>query len=162
MTQRILLFTFVLFSFLGCTRDDICEEGTATTPLLIITFNDIANPSERKSVTSLSVETADLEGTEVIAAATTDSIALPLRNTGNLTRYRFNSGVGTTTPNTDIISFNYTTEDIYINRACAFKTIYHDLSVFVVNEGTANWIIQVEIETTDVIDETETHITVLH
>ncbi|KAA3620600.1 MAG: hypothetical protein DWP94_12400, partial [Flavobacterium sp.] len=85
MIKRFLLLTFLLISFLGCTRDDICEEGTATTPLLIITFNDIANPSERKSVTNLSVETANLESTEVIAAATTDSIAGPLRNTGNIT-----------------------------------------------------------------------------
>jgi hypothetical protein len=162
MIKRILLFTLSLVTLLGCTRDDICEEGAATTPLLIITFNDVSNPTERKSVDNLSVETADLNSTEVIAAATTDSIAVPLRNSGLATQYRFNSGVGTSTPNTDVVSFNYTTEDIYVNRACAFKTIYHDLSVFVQNEGTANWIIQVEIETTDVIDETEAHITILH
>jgi hypothetical protein len=162
MIKRLFILFLALASVLGCTRDDICEEGLATTPLLIITFNDIVLPSERKSVPSLTVETIENNSKEVISATTTDSIAIPLRNTGMETRYRFKSGVGTAAPNTDVITFNYSTEDLYINRACAFKTIYHELNAMVQDEGSANWILQLEIETTDVIDETETHITIFH
>jgi hypothetical protein len=162
MVKRLFILFFILFSVLGCTRDDICEEGLASTPLLIITFNDIVQPTIRKPVPSLTVETVETNSTQVISATTTDSIAIPLRNTGMETRYRFKSGVGTAAPNTDFITFNYSTEDIYINRACAFKTVYHELNAMVQDEGTANWILQFEIETTDVIDETETHITIFH
>ncbi len=162
MIKRLFIIFLALASVLGCTRDDICEEGIATTPLLIITFNDIVLPNQRKSVPSLTVETIENNSKEVISATTTDSIAIPLRNTGMETRYRFKSGVGTTAPNTDVITFNYSTEDIYINRACAFKTIYHELNAMVQDEGSANWILQLEIETTDIIDETETHITIFH
>jgi hypothetical protein len=162
MIKRTFILFLLLACVLGCTRDDICEEGTATTPLLIITFNDIILPDERKSVPSLTVETIENNSKEVISATTTDSIAIPLRNTGMETRYRFKYGVGTAAPNTDFVTFNYSTEDIYINRACAFKTVYHELRTMVQDEGTANWILQLRIETTDVIDENETHITIFH
>ncbi|MCW5520745.1 hypothetical protein J1N09_12925 [Aureitalea sp. L0-47] len=158
-----LAFLFLAFTVIaGCTRDDICEEGAATTPLLIITFNDIVNPTERKSVPSLTVETRELNSTEVISSQTTDSIAIPLRNAAMETSYRFKKGVGTATPNTDVLTLRYSTEDLYVNRACAFKTIYHDLNAIVQNEGSANWILQLVVETNDIVDETETHITILH
>ena len=162
MIKKLFIISIFIASVLGCTRDDICEEATATTPLLIITFNDIVDPTQRKAVPSLTIETVEINSTQVISATTTDSIAIPLRNNFLQTRYRFKSGVGTTTPNTDVIAFNYTTEDIYINRACAFKTVYHDLSAIVQDEGSANWVLQLILETTDVIDDTETHITIFH
>lgn len=154
------MFTVILL--LGCTRDDICPEDTPTTPLLIITFNDIANPTQRKTVPSLTVETVTENPSEVVSTSTTDSIAIPLRNSGGLTNYRFKKGVGTSEPNTDIVTFTYSNEDIYVNRACSFKTVYGDLDMTRQSEGSANWILQFNILTTDVIDETETHITIFH
>ena len=162
MLKRLVFLLLALTVITGCTRDDICEEGAATTPLLIITFNDIVNPNQRKAVTNLTIETREINSTEVITSETTDSIAIPLRNAALETSYRFKKGVGTAAPNTDVLTFTYTTEDLYVNRACAFKTIYHDLSALVQNEGTANWILQLDIETTDIVDETETHITIFH
>ena len=162
MLKRLVFLLLALTVITGCTRDDICEEGAATTPLLIITFNDIVNPNQRKAVTNLTIETREINSTEVITSETTDSIAIPLRNAALETSYRFKKGVGTAAPNTDVLTFTYTTEDLYVNRACAFKTIYHDLNALVQNEGTANWILQLDIETTDIVDETETHITIFH
>ncbi len=45
MIKRIIVLILIIFAFKGCTKDDICPEGTATTPNLIITFNDIVNPA---------------------------------------------------------------------------------------------------------------------
>jgi len=162
MIERLLVFFILFLSILGCTRDDICGEENATTPLVIITFNDIINPTERKSVTNLTVETTDVNSKEVISSTTTDSIAIPLRNAAELTQYRFKKGVGTASPNTDIVTITYTTEDIYVNRACAFKTIYRDIAGSRQSEGSANWIIQINTQTLDIIDETQTHIVILH
>lgn len=162
MVRRFFLLMLFFGSTFGCTRDDICSEDTATTPLLIITFNDIANPTERKSVLNLTVETADNNATKVFTQATTDSIAIPLRNSNNLTAYRFINDDQGSNPNSDVVNLTYTSEDIYVNRACAFKKIYHELNMAVQNEGTANWILQFEILTTDILDETETHITIFH
>lgn len=146
----------------GCTRDDICSEDTPTTPLMVITFNDIANPTERKAVTNLTIETQQLNATAVISAATTDSIAIPLRNAATITNYRFIKNDESSSRNVDYVEFTYTTEDIYVNRACAFKSIYHDLAMAIQNEGTANWVLNFEIQTTDIEDENETHIIIFH
>jgi len=162
MSIRSFICLLTIPLVLGCTRDDICPEETATTPLLIITFNDIASPTERKPVTNLTVETAELNTTAVISETTTDSIAIPLRNASALTRYRFIKDDEGANPNTDFVNFTYSTEDIYVNRACAFKTIYHELGMTVQNEGTANWILQFQVLITDIEDETQTHITILH
>ncbi|GAB5563981.1 MAG: DUF6452 family protein [Winogradskyella sp.] len=42
-------------SFHGCERDDICAEGTATTPRVIVEFYDASEPDELKSVPRLTV-----------------------------------------------------------------------------------------------------------
>ncbi len=162
ISKKFLFAVVVIGLFSGCTRDDICPEETATTPLLIITFNDIANPTQRKAVTDLTVETSEANTTAVITQTTTDSIAIPLRNAAALTMYRFIRDDEGPNPNTDFVSFTYSTEDIYVNRACAFKTIYHELDMTVQNEGTANWILQFQLLITDIEDETQTHITILH
>ena len=162
MLKRAVLSIIAIGMIISCTRDDICTEDTPTTPLLIITFNDIANPTQRKSVSSLTVETVEQNTKEVISATTTDSIAVPLRNSAEFTNYRFKKGVGTSEPNTDFVTFTYTYEDIYVNRACAFKTVYGDLDMLRQSEGTANWILQFNVLTTDVTDQNETHITIFH
>lgn len=162
MIKKLFWFTLCCVVIMACTRDDICSEDTPTTPLLVITFNDISNPTVRKSVEGLTVETVTQNSTEVVSGSTTDSIALPLRNVGGITNYRFKKGVGTDEPNTDIVAFTYSNEDIYVNRACAFKTIYRELDMNRQAEGTANWILQFDVLTTDILDETEIHITIFH
>ena len=162
MHRSFYILFAVLIAFSGCTRDDICTQETPTTPLLVITFNDIANPSQRKPVPSITVETTEQEPDRVIDRVSTDSIALPLRNTGGETAYRFRKGDGTSEPNLDFVRFTYSTEDIYVNRACAFKTVYKDLNMIRQSEGSANWILQFNVLTTEVLDETTTHITVFH
>jgi hypothetical protein len=137
MFKRILYIAAILFTLQGCTRDDICAEGTPTTPLLIITFKDSTNPLVSKEVPNLTIETADLNGTQVMTAVSTDSIAIPLNVSTDITKYRFKKDDGGDNPNTDILTFSYTREDIYVNRACGFKTIYDDLSVAKEDEGSA-------------------------
>ena len=160
---RTSLFVITIIILLaGCTRDDICTQETPTTPLLIITFNDVANPSQRKAVPSLTVETTEASPTTVIDRLSTDSIAIPLRNSTSETAYRFRKGDGTSEPNLDFVRFTYSTEDIYVNRACAFKTVYKELNMIRQSEGSANWILQFNVLNTEVLDETTTHITVFH
>lgn len=164
MSQLIVRFcsVFIILGFLGCTRDDICSEDTPTTPLMVITFNDIANPTLRKAVTGLTVQVQGFGDDEVISESTTDSIAIPLNTAGIMTQYKFVENDNSGSRNVDYVQFNYTTEDIYVNRACAFKSIYHDLLMSVQSEGSANWILSFEILTTDIEDESQTHITIFH
>lgn len=49
------LFILGCFSLNNCERDDICAEGTPTTPRVIVEFYDASEPDELKSVPRLTV-----------------------------------------------------------------------------------------------------------
>ena len=162
--MRKLFALLIIAIFInGCTKDDICPEGSDTTPLLIITFNDVANTALRKEVPNLTVEAVgNTITTTILTATTTDSIAIPLRTNVDETRYRFIRQDGGETENADLIDFIYAVEDVYVNRACAFKAEYNNLQATIENEGSNNWILDANILKALVADETEAHITILH
>lgn len=162
MTNRIILLLISILSLNGCTRDDICPDETPTTPLLIIVFKDIDNPLSDKSVPNLIINADYADDVEVFNGSDMDSIAIPLRTAADDVRFRFSSenDDGTFT-NIDVVSFNYERQNIYVNRACGFKTIYSNL-VDTLETDANNWILNLEIENQTVEDETKAHITILH
>lgn len=162
MINRIIFILAILTVLNGCTRDDICSEGTPTTPLLIITFKNGADPTQGKTVPNLTIETADNNNTAVITQVSTDSIAIPLNTGADTSIFRFKKDDGGENPNTDIVTFTYSRQDIYVNRACGFKTIFDDLLVELQDEGTANWIYSIEVLKQLITNEEQAHITILH
>src|SRR5690554_1426154 len=130
MGNRIIFIVLMVIAFLGCTRDDLCPEGTATTPNLIIVFKDNANPENRKNVEGLIVET-DYENSVVVLPRTvTDSVAIPLSTTSDITNYRFIRTLITendTLVNIDNVMFVYNRKDLYVNRACGFRTEFQQI-----------------------------------
>jgi hypothetical protein len=161
MIKNVILVGLILCTFLGCSKDDICSEDTPTTPLLIITFNDIANPTARKTVPGLIVRTTDEDQTVVISTAS-DSIAIPLQTGFDAIQYEFITNNGEADELTDAYTFDYTRDDIYVNRACAFKTIYKDLSATESDTGSTDWIFNLIINNQTVENETAAHITFFH
>ena len=63
--------------------------------------------------------------------------------------------------NTDSITFTYQRDNIYINRACAFKTIYKNLITQLEIEEN-NWINEIEVNTLIIENEENTHVTIFH
>jgi len=163
MIKKIVLFVFISIVVNSCTKDDICSEGTPTTPLLIITFKNINNPLFSKSVNKLTVSTIiDSDTIHLVKSTTTDSIAIPLRTGLDITDYLFVENDQDETPgNTDGITFSYLRENVYINRACAFKTIYTFLSVDRETD-TDNWIQEIIVNKFIIENEEETHVTIYH
>ena len=150
---------------LGCTRDDICPENTPTTPLLIVTFRDFANTDAPKNVTNLQVRDATNDSIILFSTATTDSIAIPLRNFSEITEFVFTKDADTTggvVPNEDRFNLVYATEDIYLNRACGFISNYNDLSGQLINESGGNWIFSFAVLRTTVNDQNEAHLSLFH
>ena len=158
----MLLFFTTLFLW-GCTRDDICPEDTQTTPLLVIKFKDISNPSQVKAVSNLRITLANTSQTEVVTARTDTLYKIPLSPTATSVDYNFTKGYEETTPNTDAFNITYQRgEDIYINRACGFRTSFTDIEATIQAEGSANWMLGKSINNTTVENEDTTHITIFH
>ena len=161
--HSIILLLVALCITFGCTRDDICSEATQTTPLLIITFKDAINPVQYKLVSNLSVTTTDDPAIEFIKSVTTDSIVIPLKNNVDITRLIFTEGdTEESEGNPDTVTFSYIRENIYLNRACAYKTIYKEINMEVDPENNTNWIQNSEILLTNVENENQAHITIFH
>ena len=133
--KKIIAFFIILgFASSSCEPDDICDPNTPTTPRMLIQFFDNRNSSVQKNVTNLKVigegmtEGVVLNPTGVDEAkylANGNSILLPLKTDADLVKYQFILHYGDKNPlvvNTDNLEFKYTRENIYVSRACGFKT----------------------------------------
>lgn len=120
--KKIILLLFIAISFSSCEKDDVCADDT--TPKLVIDFFDISNPSNPKNFINLKVTAVGQ--TEPFGTFTSgNTIVIPLRISENSTKYSFilNSN-DTVNLNEDFLEFNYTTQNIFVSRACGYKTIF--------------------------------------
>lgn len=175
----VIATTIVSFS---CERDDICAEGTLTTPKLVIEFFNATVTDEdiSKNVTGLWVEAVnpntDEDGNIVnpiqTSAGNVATISIPLRTQANSTAYKFISNYqldadGNQLGNVDIITFNYETSEVFLSRACGFATNYrlNDPTGVVVTTDTDNWIhptTGINITQFTIQDETIAHVKIYH
>lgn len=164
MNKIPFILLLILTSLWGCTKDDICTEDTPVTPRLIVQFNDILNRSEVKAVETLRVILIDISDTTDVYIGTSDTlVALPLNTNVGFTEFRLISNSSDEDNlNADAIGFTYSTQDIYVDRACAFKTIYSNFNANIEDEGGTNWILDAEIKTTNIENEDDTHLTIFH
>jgi hypothetical protein len=174
--KKIILLVFALaLSFSSCEKDDICDANTPTTPRVVISFYDFLNPSVLKNVTNLKVVGEGMtDGIIFNASATDDSkyltngstISIPLRTIGTTTSYSFTLNSGNPNPalvNQDNIKFDYTTQELFVSRACGYKTIFTldptnpythtDAAV-----ADTKWIKHISVEKSNIENENETHI----
>ncbi|WP_299885786.1 DUF6452 family protein [uncultured Lacinutrix sp.] len=168
--KLILLFVFCLT--LSCERDDICAESTPTTPRLIMDFLDLSNSDNPKSVANFRVEDAD-DSTRFLpdysGSGAATSVILPLKTNENSTQFVLYNGYTTdsdgnvTGGNPDTITIEYGTEEVYVSRACGFKTIFKNVEVTIETDSD-NWIqlIQPVNANQSIEDETTTHFNLLH
>ena len=162
MKKLVTLLLIVVFAFSSCEKDDICDANTATTPQLVIEFYDINNPSDLKTVTSLEVIGEGMTEA-VISSNSSSTISIPLKTTENITSYQFILNSGTSLSNEDTIQFDYTHENIYVSRACGYKTIFtlDPINPFTHTDATLAdglWIEQIIITENNIDNENETHV----
>ena len=177
MKKIIALFFFFLFASSSCEKDDICDANTPTTPRLVIDFYNVSNASVKKNVTNLKVIGDGMtEGIVFNPGASGEdqylangsSISIPLKTDSNSTKYSFILNSGNTNPtliDTDEVTFNYTKEDVFVSRACGFKTLF----TFVPNNPIIHnavpitkgkWMQVISVEKSNIDNENETHIKV--
>ena len=168
----------VTISFSSCEKDDICTDDT--TPRLVLEFYDVANPGNLRNVVNLKVKAEGAADFIVFNTSLpeTDSnrylfngnkLELPLKINENNTKYSLvlNSTGTVILPNKDFLQFNYTPQNIYVSRACGYKTIFElnatPNGVVLTDAATPDtfWIQDINILTTNIETENETHIKIL-
>ena len=156
IAKKYLLLVLILI--IGCEPDDICIEGSTGTSELIIIFHDIDNPDDRKEIQNLNVVgSINQNDFESLFFTESDSITLPLRKFSSSTNYRFilnndNNMI------VDELTIFYTPKDIFINRACGFKTIFEELNV----SNSNNWIKNIIILNNSLSSNKNANIKILH
>lgn len=172
-----LLLILGVFIAIACEPDDICPEGVATTPRLIIDFYDAVNPDTPKNVFNMLVKGMDnddfLPG---YIFTTSDQLFLPLKTDVNTTQFEVMKDAavndnGTPDDNTDdfvegnidVITINYSREEVYVSRACGYKTIYKNVTLTIETDAD-NWMQsrQPMTENQSVENENEAHFIISH
>jgi hypothetical protein len=162
--KKIVLITLSLllaFSFWNCEKDDICAEGTPTTPRVIIEFYDAANPTVLKNVTNLKVTETNL--TNGFGFSGVSKIQVPLRTNTEETILNFiqnGNDTNTTDDNTDEVIFNYVTQEVYISRACGYKMTFEldAIDGTVITPDANNWIQNIIVNQPNIETENEVHV----
>ena len=169
MKKIILLLFIIAMSFSGCEKDDICDADTVTTPRLVISFYDANNPSELKEVTNLTIigegmtEGVTYESSPLINGST---VSIPLKTDADATTFSFILNYGSTTAtlvNEDVLKFTYVREELFVSRACGFKTNYTlDPQTPYVHSDAATadqkWIQYIAVKNSIIANENETHL----
>jgi hypothetical protein len=161
--KRILWIVVVSLFFHSCEKDDICTPETPTTPKIIIEFYDSENTSVLKQVANLQVRGEGLNS--VLNFNFVSKIELPLKTNEDKTLYEFTINSTSESPlkNVDFIEIKYTRRDIYISRACGFKT-YFSLNLFEPIENSNPpfdsilWIEQIGVIKNNIENEEDVHV----
>ena len=153
-----ILFAMTIFN---CEKDDICEEGTPTTPRMIIEFYDNNNPTAKKTVTNLAVVAQNI--TDTLLFNGVSKIEIPLKTNAENVNFNFVHDSKNTTVslrNTDEVIANYTHNDVFISRACGYKTVFtlnnNDGLDFTADSD--NWIKEIAIQNHNILNENEVHV----
>lgn len=188
--KRLLKTKYIfacIFSLIGlitlqnCERDDICAETTLTTPRLLIEFYDATSTDDLKSVPRLTIYGEGLITDPILDSDTTivynvnaSAGELPLKiedGDGDgmvTTRFVLEKDTNlrldaddTTNSNIDRIEITYKPEEIYVSRACGYRSIFNDLNVTFDSDGDT-WINNIEIVETTIENENTVHVRIFH
>ena len=114
------------------------------------------------------------QGHETIVFNTnTNAIALPLLigDEGVITTSRFIlekdtdlrlDEDDTTNSDVDIIEISYTTEFVYVSRACGYKSIFNNVDINIEATDGSFWINNIEVLETTIENENTVHVSILH
>lgn len=164
MKRILLLLIAVAWTSSSCEKDDICDENTSTTPRLIIHFYDSSNPTLDKPVTNLLIVGEGME--EGILFNATSTVQVPLKTTADITKYRFilnYNNANTALINEDELEFKYTPNNVFVSRACGYKSIFildEDNPYTLRDNPTPDglWMQNVTVSQPNILNENEIHL----
>jgi hypothetical protein len=136
LIASIAVLLIITTYLLSCEKDDICANGTPTTPGLVVEFYKNGFTNTKNPQTNFKYWVPAIEGdtlpTDTLKSV--DKIILPLPTDRDevtwALQYNTTNPLGVKTSNTDLFTIKYTRKDTYVSRACGYKT------TFVLNPAT--------------------------
>ncbi len=168
MKKYKIILTLILLACLnfGCEKDDLCAEEV-TTPKLVISFINITDRTSLKPVNNLEIR--GVGKTDSLAVFNNVStISIPLKTGADFSEYSFE--LFSNNPeiaNTDFIRFNYIRNEVFVSRACGYKTLFtlEENAAFLLtdnNPADTYWIKEIAVNQPDIINEDETHVNIYY
>ena len=157
----LIIFSLIFFLFYNsCEKDDICLSDTPSSPRLIVRMVDKDDPTLYKLANDLLIKVVDNDSINIKSS---DSIILNLNPYKNYTQFEFILNQGSENQNIDTLQINYSLNNIYIDRACGYKTsfIFNSNALTLINEKN-NWIESYLILKDTIINEEQAHMAILH
>ena len=172
--KKIVLLLLLTITFSSCEKDDICIDET--TPRLVLEFYDISNPANLKNVVNLKVKGIAASDFIVFNESLSiddnrrylfngNKLELPLDITQDIAQYSMTlNSTSLNGANEDLLQFNYARQNVFVSRACGYKTVFElnatPNGVIKTDTTTADgiWIQDINILTTNIETENETHI----
>ena len=158
---NLIIFSLIFFLFSNsCEKDDICLSDTPSSPRLIVKMVDKDDPTLYKLANDLLIKVVDNDSINIKSS---DSIILNLNPYKNYTQFEFILNQGSENQNIDTLQINYSLNNIYIDRACGYKTsfIFNSNALTLINEKN-NWIESYLILKDTIINEEQAHMAILH
>ena len=158
---RLLFLSMVLFGLWSCTKDDLCSEETPTTPLLTIEFLDITDRLTPKPANDLAIRVRDADSTVVYPSVSDVTVAIPLDTEADQSQF-YLIDQASSEENLSVVQLDlfYQRQDIYVNRACAFKTIYTNMA-FESDQTPLSWIQDIEL-LNPTVEDASVHMYIYH
>lgn len=153
--------------FVACEKDDICIEES--TPHLIIRFYDVDFPDDFKKVIDIKIEIEGVDGDYINETITTltDSIAIPIKVTEDLTKFKLTVKKAgeddDLVENEDVFELSYTRDDVFVSRSCGYKTLFYETTINLENDSD-NWIDSIEYIDSEqnILNENSAHVKIFH
>jgi len=154
----LLIPVLILWS---CTKDDLCSGETPTTPLLTIEFLDYTDRTTPKPTNDLALRLRDSDSTVVYASVSETTLSLPLNTEADQSLF-FLINQASSADNLSVVELDifYQRQDQYVNRACAFKTIYTNVA-FESDQTSLSWIKDIEL-LTPTLEDASVHMYIYH
>ena len=96
-----------------------------------------------------------------------NQIIVPLQTSSDQTKYTFIQNYNTedtSKENEDKITLNYKRQDIYISRACGYKTVFNlnPIDGIIAETDNNNWINSIEVITNNIVIQDSAHVKIFH
>jgi|SRR5690625_659191 len=161
MKKGVLVIFILCLLVSACQHNDICTENQPSTPKLVIKFYNFDHPDKLKPVKDFNAKEVNSENFYFENNRNDTLIKIPLRTSSSSTTYELLNFKDQSNEKSDIVEFHYSSEEIYINRPCGFRSTFSDIEVTHL-ENSNSWIKAVEIKQENINDENNPHIYIFH